>query len=475
MGLWARGVAAGELRDPFTTGWLSHPTLWFFVQAGSLRVFGDDAVGLRMVSALLGTATVPALFLFTRRPFGVRIALSAAALLALYDLHIHFSRIGLNNVGDPFFALLAYACLLEGLRRRSPLLLGLTGLFVGVDQHFYFAARLAPFVVAAALLHRAVLERRRFADVARHLPLLALGFLVGVGPFVRVPLFHWPDFTARLATTGIFETGWYHDRVSEGASPAHVLGTHAWHSLGAFGFVRDVSPQYNPSMSLLDPVAAVLFVGGVLLMAVRIRRTESVLVLAWLLATVIASALVVATPAAEHYVTVAPAVCLAVACGLDAVVGAVAGLHPHGRRWSAATVGVAVVGLCAWSATFYFHDYSPRNAYGFPPTETATAVARYLAPRTETSYVYLLAPNLFLDNGTLQFIDRGLRGTDVAARTAPRDLPKHPRALRSLFVALPGRFGDLLAIQRALPGGQSRDVRRGRAGEILFRVYDVKA
>jgi len=131
MGLEARDVLDGAMRDPFTTGWLSHPTLWFYVQAASLRVFGDSVVRLRMISALLGAATIPALYVFARRPFGARVALSAAALLALYHVHIHFSRIGLNNVADPLFALLTYTCLLAGLRRRSPLLLGLSGLFLG--------------------------------------------------------------------------------------------------------------------------------------------------------------------------------------------------------------------------------------------------------------------------------------------------------------------------------------------------------
>jgi 4-amino-4-deoxy-L-arabinose transferase-like glycosyltransferase len=474
MGLQARSVLDGGLRDPFTTGWLSHPTLWFYIQAAGLRIFGDGVIGLRMVSALFGAATVPALYLFARRPFGTRVALSAAVLLALYHFHIHFSRIGLNNIADPLFALFAYTCLLEGLRRRSPLLMGLAGLIVGVDQHFYFAARLAPFVVLAVIVHRAVIERRRFADAARLLPLLVPGFLVGLGPLIRVPLFHWSDFTARLSTTGIFQTDWYKDRIAAGGSPLDVLGTHAWHSVGAFGYVRDVSPQYNPGMSLLDPVSTGLFVGGLVVLATHFRRSESALVLGWVLSAAIASALVIATPASDHYVTAAPAICIAVACGLDGIIGAAVTLRPRLGRWTAGALIAVVAGLCAWSLIFYFRDYSPRNTYGFGQTETATAVARYLAPRTETSYVYLLGFSLFLDNGTLQFLDRGLRGTDVAAGVAPQDLPPHPARLRSLFIALPGRFDDLVSIERAFPGGRSRDLRDGHA-DILFRVYDVKA
>ena len=114
--------------------------------------------------------------------------------------------------------------------------------------------------------------------------------MIGLGPLIRLPLFHWPDFTARLAVEGIFHPGWYHDRVAGGASPVDVLATQAWRSLGAFGWVRDVTSHYNQGMSLLDPVSACIFAVGVVVIVIRFRRPESVLVPAWLLITVIASA-----------------------------------------------------------------------------------------------------------------------------------------------------------------------------------------
>jgi 4-amino-4-deoxy-L-arabinose transferase-like glycosyltransferase len=475
MGLQARAVLDGRLRDPFTSGWLSHPTLWFYIQAASVRVFGDDIFGLRIISALLGAATIPALYLFARRPFGARVALAAAALLALYHVHIHFSRMGLNNVADPLFALLAYTSLLEGLRRRSPLLLGLSGVFLGLDQHLYFAARLAPFVVLAVIAQRLAVERRRFLDTAHLLPLLVIGFFIGLGPLIRLPLFHWPDFTARLASEGIFESGWYHDRVAAGASPVHVLATQASRSVGAFGWVRDVTPHYNQGMSLLDPVSACIFAAGVVFIVIRFRRPESVLVPAWLLVTVIASALVVSTPGSEHYVTATPAICLAIACGLDGIVRVLGRLDRRLLRLATVAAPAVVVGLCAWSVTFYFHDYSPRNTFGFPATETATAVARYLAPHGQTSYVYLLGSDLFLNHPTLGFIDGDLQGTDVARGMPPDALPPPPAGRRSLFVAAPGRLDELSAIARARPGGRSVEVRSSYDERLLFRAYEAPA
>jgi 4-amino-4-deoxy-L-arabinose transferase-like glycosyltransferase len=468
MGMEARAVIGGALHDPFTTGWLGHPTLWFFLQAASLRVFGDGVLGLRLLPALLGTATVPALYLFARRPFGPRVALAASALLAVYHFHIHFSRIGLNNIADPPVALLAFACFFEGCRRQSPLLFALSGVFLGVDQHLYFAGRLAPLLVLAVIGHQAVFQRQRVLATARFVPLLVLGFFVGFGPLIRVPLFHWPDFTARFATEGVFQSGWYHDRIADGAAPLSVLATQAWDGIGGYGFLNDRSPQYYPGMPLLDSVSNGLFIVGVLVLAVRFRRSEPVLVLGWLLAVAAASALVVSSPGSAHYVSATPAICLAVAVGIDAILGRFAA-DARLRPWAVSAFAATVVALGAWSLSFYFRDYSPRDTYAWAPTLTSTAIGHYLAPRTEGAYVYLLSHEwLLLQNGTIRFLAPGLQGTDVPVGAA---LPPRPARLQPIFIALPDRFGDLGHLEHRFPGGAVTDVRGGPDDGVLFRAY----
>ncbi|MFL5802678.1 MAG: ArnT family glycosyltransferase, partial [Roseiflexaceae bacterium] len=146
MGMMARDVLRGQLISPFSTGWLSHPTLWFFMQALALRVFGNNIFGLRMLSVLIGTATIPALYLFARPLYGRSIALVAAALLAFYHFHIHFSRLALNNIVDPLLALLAFAAFFHGQRTRSLFSFTLAGVLLGLAQHFYMGGRLTPLV-----------------------------------------------------------------------------------------------------------------------------------------------------------------------------------------------------------------------------------------------------------------------------------------------------------------------------------------
>ena len=124
---------------------------------------------------------------------------------------------------------------------------------------------------------------------------------------------------------------------------------------------------------------------------------------------------------------------------------------------------------------FYFHDYSCRNTYGFETTETASAIARYLAPRSKTSYVYLLGSNLFLDHATIGFIDRLPEGVDVARGMPVAGLPSHGALRHSVFLALPDRFTELSEVERARPGGRSLEVRSSYQGRVMFRAYEVPA
>jgi len=103
QGLWARDVIEGRLPNMFATGWLSVPNLSFFWQAGWFKLLGDNLIGLRLPWAVVGTFTVLGTYLLVRRQFDRRQALLTAFLLATYHFHIHYSRLGSNQVADPLF------------------------------------------------------------------------------------------------------------------------------------------------------------------------------------------------------------------------------------------------------------------------------------------------------------------------------------------------------------------------------------
>jgi hypothetical protein len=474
MGDVARAVLSGELRDPFTTGWLGHPTLWFFLQALSLDVIGNSVVGLRALSALIGTATVPLLYLFARFTFGRSIAVAATTLLAAYHVHIQYSRIGLNNVADPLVMLLAVGALTAGLRTRSPFAFACAGVAAGAAQHFYHGTRLVPLVVVATVVHQLLVARPTARASARYLPLTAVGFLIGYGPGIRIPLFHWNDYTARLPVVGIFQSGWFEARRALGDSDLEILYRQSTQSIGAFTHVPDRSPFYWPGMPLLDSVSAVFFVLGIAFLLTRWRRPETGAIAAWIAGTILTGGiLLVDPPQSSRYITTAPAVCLLVAIGIVGTTRAVTGVL-HGSRDVARTVAaVLVAGLVLWSVNFYFREYSPRNTYGFHATEVATAVGRYVDERLAGTSVYFFGPPFtYLNNGSIRFLAPDLVGADVLEPLRRvEDLPPARGSMPPSFVFLPARLGELSVVRAAYPGGRLHAVLGERDGRPLFYSY----
>lgn len=477
MGLVARSVLRGELRDPFTTSWLSHPTLWFFTQALSLRVFGDTVFGLRILSALIGTAAVPALYLFARPLYGRPVALAATALLTIYHFHIHFSRLGVNNIADPLLALVAFAAFLRGYRTRSPFSFALSGVVLGLAQHFYMGSRLAPVVLIALLVHQFVFDRQRIISMRWNLALLALGFLAGIGPLLRFFLTHPNDFTARLALVGIFQSGWFTQRLAEGASTWSLLANQARAGFGAFTYLPDRSAWYDPHIPMLDRVSAVLFVLGLAITIARWRRPSAFLLLAWLVGTaVFGGVLMVNAPESPRYVTVVPVLCLLIALALDRLGAVLRWALPLGQRATYALAALAIVLLGLWNIDFYFREYTPRVTYGWLNTEVATAMGSYMRAQPDKVYVYFFGPpRMFIGNGSIRFLAPEVPGTDVAQPLGSPDLLAPPPAdRRPVFIFLPERAAELEVVKSRYPGGVVRQFDAVSQDLILFLSYEPK-
>ena len=475
MGEQARAVLTGEARDPFTTGWLSHPMLWFFLQAASLQTFGNGIFGLRMLSALIGTATIPALYLFARRTFGPRAAAVSAALLATSHLHIHYSRIGLNNVTDPLFMLLALAMFLPGLRQPSPARLASAGVIAGLAQHFYFGSRLIPLVLGTVVVHQLVVAPERVRRASRFLLLALGGFFVAWGPGLRVALFHWNDYTARFAQVGIFQTGWFEDRRAAGESALSILWHQTTQALGAFAWIDDRSGFYGPGMPLLDPVSSGFFALGLLLLLWRWRRPETAAIFAWLLGIVVSGGiLVLNVPESTRFVTVLPALCLITALGIVRAAELVAWKAHQLRAAAWAAALVAAFGICIWSLVFYFAEYTPRNSFAGRQAEEATRIARFIRGTAGTTFVYFLGPPwTYYGNGTIRFLADGVPGEDVLHPIrSPSDVPAATAGPTPLYIILPARLKEATALMRRYPHGSLTGVRSRADGEPLFYAFE---
>jgi len=211
----SRNILGGQLAFyyPDASG---HEALYHALNALFLSWFGPTAPGIRLLSAFLGTLAVPLTYALARRLFGPRVALTAAALLAVSFWGLMYSRVGIRHVLTPPLALAAYLWFWRGVSKRageqggrgagvhhahSPLpnplpqgegilspaplrLFAAAGLFLGLGFHSYFASRGAPLVPAAFAGYLALVAPGRLRRLWRGLLVMAV-----IAALVALPLY----------------------------------------------------------------------------------------------------------------------------------------------------------------------------------------------------------------------------------------------------------------------------------------------
>jgi len=481
-GLLARQVLLGKIRNPFQMGYMSMPTFFYWPLSWSLWLAGDNIVGLRLLAALAGTATVPVLYLFVRSRWGSRTALLAAFFLATYDYHIHYSRLGANNVWDPLFVLLALwvvdrglAALVEGNRGgKAGRRFLLAGLVMGLSAYFYTGARLLPPLVAAYVAFVAVKERGRLPGLGRHLVLLALAFLVSAGPMLDYALAHPDEWNARLNQVGILQSGWLaREPGLTGKTTARILAEQFLRAAGAFHAFPDRTVWYGADRPLLGFLPGILALLGMGWAVAHWRQRRYFLLLLWFWAVIITGGMLTESPPSSQRLVIAiPAVAVLVAVGLEKVVGLAGRIVVLDRRWRNGALALLALVLAAGSVRFYFVEYTPQRRYGGEHGETATMMGHYLRGLGGGYDGYLLgAPRLYWSFGTMTFLAPRVEGHDVVEPlTAPPHLADEGRG--AVFLILPERAGELTWIEAAYPGGDMREF-YDDAGQLRFVAYEV--
>ena len=106
---------------------LTKPPFTYWLQAGSLKVFGHGEFAVRFPSAFAGAATILMVFLLMRKTGGTLTGLTAAGTLAVMPLHVVISRLTLTDslLGMFWFGALAagFLAVKEPDKKRWPVLM----------------------------------------------------------------------------------------------------------------------------------------------------------------------------------------------------------------------------------------------------------------------------------------------------------------------------------------------------------------
>ena len=197
-----------------------HEALYHALNAAFLGLFGANWLGIRLLSAFLGTLAVPLTYQLGRKLFDRRVGLTAAAGLAVSFWGLMYARFGLRHVTMPVLILAAFYFFWRGFGRsdwrletgdRGALISNLqsptsnyliSALFVGLGFYTYFAGRGVPLILLAFMGMVWLLKRPSFWQQWR-------GWLVmlGVTAVFAIPLLitlqAQPESEARVAELAV--------------------------------------------------------------------------------------------------------------------------------------------------------------------------------------------------------------------------------------------------------------------------------
>jgi len=164
---------------------------WFFayLQYIATELLQPSLLALRIPSAFLGTIQVWGMMALVAMTLNRRAGIFVGLALATFPPHIHYSRLGLNNIADPTFAVLTFYFLLRGLRDGHQRDFIISGVMLGMTSFFYEGGRIfyVPFALAFWVWYGIINGRKltptKLKVVLRQFAIWAFGALILILPF----------------------------------------------------------------------------------------------------------------------------------------------------------------------------------------------------------------------------------------------------------------------------------------------------
>jgi 4-amino-4-deoxy-L-arabinose transferase-like glycosyltransferase len=302
-----RAILEGHHAIYFTEAY-GHEAGFHYLQTAFQFLLGDNAFALRLPAAFAGLLLVPVTFALARRLFGLRVALIAAAWLAVLCYPVFYSRLALRAISLPLLSGLSAYFWWKGWLTPPPPSFSsslsffsapfapsavksflLAGLFAGLSLHTYMAGRAVPIFYALFVLYLALFHRPRFRQLWPAILLFFVVYLLVAGPLLYY-LFTHPGAE---------------ERISEVNAPFQALLqgdlrpviSNSFKIAGMFGIIGDPLWRQNVAgQPLFEPVSAILFYAGVFLSLWRWPDSRYLFLILWLFTATIPSILTIDVP-----------------------------------------------------------------------------------------------------------------------------------------------------------------------------------
>jgi hypothetical protein len=387
--------------------------------AWSMRLFGENHYGIVMASVVLGTLSLPLVFLLGRELGGTILGFMAAGLLTISYTHIHFSRILFGNSAS-FAALVVTYALFRGLRTREAFWFALSGVFVGLGLLLYDSSRVVPMILLSVMLWQWLWQRQSFKAFFKNWLVLGAGALVAFGPMLAFAALNLSSFAGRAHVVTLWDPEvWKHELASyQTDSGFVVIVQQIWRTFLTLHLTGDSSPHFAFQRPMVSSFTALFFILGLGYAIFRMKEIRHFTLHVWIFLTFIFGGVLTADPPSWPHLNIAlPPIVLVAAIGIGSF--AVTLKKAFGSVGYKVTLWVMigillVTGISNWQV---YYDYVKNNA------GNRIRIARYLTDLPSSYYVYMLSDEFGWGEYAFQFFSQGTQGQDLTIDMLENEAP----------------------------------------------------
>ncbi|MBI4788951.1 MAG: glycosyltransferase family 39 protein [Chloroflexi bacterium] len=461
--------------------------LYVYLAMVGVSIFGDNAFGLKLTSAVIGVLTIPLIYGFARTVFqSARIGLLAAFFTAISIWHIFYGRYGERITLSILLAVLLFWFFWRALS-PSPALRGragvgvgvwrdfvLTGLFLTLGVYTNLAGRVLPLALLLITAYMMWSDRPNAQFYFKGLIIVALTAMIIFLPLGIYFVYHPDQFISHAAQVSIFVP-----HANEQGDVPTALVRNTLRLLGMFfvqgddGMIRNV-----PGRPVFDPLLGILFIAGAFAWlaalvsprATAVDRKRAVFLAAWLFSVMLLSLITDDAPNFDRLQPGIPPVMIIPAWGAAAIWDRLRA--PVARRAAGLAFGVIAVLSTGLGYRDYFvvlgNDPGLYYAYNVDKVE----ISDWLNRNAQKSHIFL-AP-VAQQVGTISLLTRNAPLKSFESRDTIV-LPSRAAGKDALFVfpseqerkaqTMAARLGALGAVEQLT----------GSNGGSLIFVYRVPA
>jgi len=454
VGLVAQSTVLGPLANPFAL-WDNFGALYLQAINLSLKIFGPTSFALRLIPAIGGVLSIPAVYLLARLIGGRRVAFIAACLVAISHTLMHFSRIAsVAYIHGTWLVPLELYFLLSGLINRQSWRTAVSGVILAIHFSIYLTAQVVLAMIFVYMLIAFIFLRSWFRLALRQALVFWGGFFIPLLPELFYIVSNPNEFLNRLGQDGGFQNGWLAATVaSTGHSAFQVLLERVIHAFLSLIYYPAVDFYGSPA-PMLSMISAAMFLIGLGLCLWRTRSPNYLLLNGNFWAATLAVGIFAVPPSADSYrmLMALPAALIMAAIGLDQV------LEYFGLDWERArgiysvVVGGVLASLLIFNLWTYYGDFAGQCRFGNDlQGRFASYLGTYARNTKSEESIYLLSDSLYFygSHASTDFLSQYRKITNV-----PDSIDALNPVSGEIIIANPQRIPELEAWARAHSGGE---------------------